>query len=499
MDEDQIMFSVIDVSLSERAVVLKNGLPVQALAPGRHRVWGFGLTALRFDVQSLVFDAASEVRAMLPADWFDEVIVAPHERAIVHKDGVPVLFLRPGVHRIWTVDPGVALELHRVDEPMPELSDELEHIIPRDEYVDVMVQAHEKVVILKDGLPFQALAPGRHRVWGVDLTELRFDVHDLVLSASSEVRAMLPADWFDEVIVAPHERAILRKDGVPERFLRPGVHHIFSVDPGVALELHRVDEPMPELSDELVCIIPGDEYVDVMVQAHEKALYFVQGHLREVLEPGRYSLWSHPSAKVELQKVDMRQSELQLAGQELMTRDKVTLRLSLAVEFAITDPAVAMQKVANPRDAIYLMVQLAARDFIAGLTLDELLEGRGALTRHLEEVTSAQAAAIGVRIARVGVKDVVLPGEMKLLLNRVIEAEKEAAANVILRREETAATRSLANTAKMMAASPVLLRLKELESLKEIAGEVGEVRLVVGSDGLDKLALGGLLTSGGNA
>jgi regulator of protease activity HflC (stomatin/prohibitin superfamily) len=92
-----------------------------------------------------------------------------------------------------------------------------------------------------------------------------------------------------------------------------------------------------------------------------------------------------------------------------------------------------------------------------------------------------------VRVERVGVKDVVLPGEMKTLLNRVIEAEKEAAANVILRREETAATRSLANTAKVMAEHPVLLRLKELEALKDIAERIDEVRLVVGSDGLKTL------------
>jgi hypothetical protein len=82
---------------------------------------------------------------------------------------------------------------------------------------------------------------------------------------------------------------------------------------------------------------------------------------------------------------------------------------------------------------------------------------------------------------------------MKTLLNRVIEAEKEAAANVILRREETAATRSLANTARVMADNPVLLRLKELDAMKEIAGNIDEVRLVVGSDGLDKLLTAQLL------
>jgi regulator of protease activity HflC (stomatin/prohibitin superfamily) len=136
---------------------------------------------------------------------------------------------------------------------------------------------------------------------------------------------------------------------------------------------------------------------------------------------------------------------------------------------------------------VYLAVQLAARDYVAGVTLDELLGGRDALTRFLEHDVSPKAARFGVRVDRVGVKDVVLPGEMKTLLNRVIEAEKEAAANVILRREETAATRSLVNTARLMADQPVLLRLKELEAMKEIASHIKEMRVLVGSENLKAL------------
>ena len=180
----------------------------------------------------------------------------------------------------------------------------------------------------------------------------------------------------------------------------------------------------------------------------------------------------------------MRVAQVAVAGQELMTRDKVTLRLSISVEYAIEDPAIATHTVTNVRDAVYLLVQLASREFVAGVTLDELLAGRDTMTRFLEADVTGKARRIGVRVERVGVKDVVLPGEMKALLNKVIEAEKEAAANVVLRREETAATRSLANTAKLMAEQPLLLRLKELDSLKEMAAKVHEVRLVVGAQGM---------------
>ena len=157
------------------------------------------------------------------------------------------------------------------------------------------------------------------------------------------------------------------------------------------------------------------------------------------------------------------------------------------VAFAIEDAVVATHKVENAQTAVYTAVQLAARGYVAGVTLDELLEGREAFTRFLSNEVVPKAKAFGVRVDDLGVKDVVLPGEMKTLLNRVIEAEKAAAANVISRREETAATRSLVNTARLMADQPILLRLKELEAMKEIAAEIHEVRIVVGADGLKGL------------
>lgn len=118
------------------------------------------------------------------------------------------------------------------------------------------------------------------------------------------------------------------------------------------------------------------------------------------------------------------------------------------------------------------------------MTLDELLEGRDALTRYLEAQVVPRAEMFGVRVQRVGVKDVILPGEMKTLLNKVIEAEKAAAANVITRREDAAATRNMAQTAKVIADNPVLMRLKELETMKEIADKIDEIKLVVGPEGL---------------
>jgi regulator of protease activity HflC (stomatin/prohibitin superfamily) len=351
----------------------------------------------------------------------------------------------------------------------------------------IRVRLNERAVVFRNSVPIRALGPGRHFVFGTRLTEQRWDTDQLVFSALPEIRALLPIEWFAEVTLAKRQRGFLYRDGKPQRFLRPGVHRFWTVDPSVQLVVMSVEEPMPELTDELVAVVPTKEYVDKVVHQHERGLEYLDGKLSRVLEPGRYTRWSYPGAQVDIRTVDMRRQQIAALGQELMTRDKVTLRLSLTIEYAIDDPALAVQTIADIKDSVYLIVQLAARDFVGGVTLDELLEGRDAMTRFLEGEAVPKAARFGVRVDRVGVKDVILPGDMKTLLNRVIEAEKEAAANVILRREETAATRSLANTARVIADHPVLLRLKELEALKEIAERIDEVRLVVGSDGLDKL------------
>ncbi len=95
-----------------------------------------------------------------------------------------------------------------------------------------------------------------------------------------------------------------------------------------------------------------------------------------------------------------------------------------------------------------------------------------------------EMAAIGVEVGEIALKDVILPGEIRDILNKVVAAEKEAQANVIRRREETAATRSLLNTAKVMEGNPVALRLKELETLETIAGKVDNLVIHNGPKGL---------------
>jgi regulator of protease activity HflC (stomatin/prohibitin superfamily) len=351
----------------------------------------------------------------------------------------------------------------------------------------VHVELNERVVLFKNGLPERALGPGRHLVWGRNLSEQRWCTSDLSFRALPEVRALIPRAWYGEVTLSSLERGVLFRDGAPVVFLRPGVHRFWTVDSSVTLQRFAVTQAVPPLTQELEQLIPKTEYIDVTVQAHELGLRYEQGRMTGLLEPGRYRLWTHPEGQARIATADMRRKELSITGQELMTRDKVSLRLSFAVAYAIEDVVRATHEVDDVSAAVYTAVQLAARTYVAGVTLDELLEGRDAFARFLAQEVTPKARAFGVRVAELGVKDITLPGEMKTLLNRVIEAEKAAAANVISRREETAATRSLVNTARLMADQPILLRLKELEAMQEIAAKIQEVRIVVGAENLQSL------------
>ena len=131
------------------------------------------------------------------------------------------------------------------------------------------------------------------------------------------------------------------------------------------------------------------------------------------------------------------------------------------------------------------------RDAVANRTLDELLNARGEIDPELPQAVQAMGAFadFGVEIASVGLKDVILPGEMREILNRVVEAEKQAQANLIRRREETAATRSLLNTSRLMENNPLLLRMKELETLEKLTEKVGrlDVSTSAPGHGLDAL------------
>jgi regulator of protease activity HflC (stomatin/prohibitin superfamily) len=221
--------------------------------------------------------------------------------------------------------------------------------------------------------------------------------------------------------------------------------------------------------------------LQVQVPVGHVGVLRVDGVVSRLLQPGPAAFWRF-NREVLVEQVDTRWQALEVTGQEILTRDKVALRLNLTAHWRYTDVERAFAQLVKPVEHLYRELQLALRAAVGTRTLDELLERKEVIDQVVVAQVAAPLAELGIEIGRVGVKDIVLPGEMKALLARVVEAEKAAQANVIRRREETAATRSLLNTAKVMEDNPVALRMKELETLERIAERIGHISVVGGLD-----------------
>jgi regulator of protease activity HflC (stomatin/prohibitin superfamily) len=218
------------------------------------------------------------------------------------------------------------------------------------------------------------------------------------------------------------------------------------------------------------------------VQRDHVGVLFIDGRYVETLAPGEYAFWKGP-ADARLVEIDLRETMVDVSGQDVMTADKVTLRLNAVVTYKIADARKAVSQTDDVRQALYRETQLVLRGVIGARELDVFLTDKDAVAKEIEDNVRRRAGELGLEIASVGIRDVILPGDMKDLMNKVTEAKKAAEANLIARREETAAMRSQANTAKLLAESPTLMRLRELEVLEKIASN-GKLSIVLGEKGL---------------
>ena len=224
-----------------------------------------------------------------------------------------------------------------------------------------------------------------------------------------------------------------------------------------------------------------DAILTVQVPAWHVGVLKIDGETQALLPPGLTAYWKI-NPLVEAEVVDTRLQVLEVSGQEILTKDKVNLRINLAANWRYSDVLLAFSQLTKPIDHLYRELQFALREAVGTRTLDELLEDKQVIDDVVSEQVKSRMLPFGMEIASLGVKDIVLPGDMKNILAQLVEAEKSAQANVIRRREETAATRSLLNTAKVMENNPVALRLKELETLERVAERIDNISVFGGLD-----------------
>ncbi len=350
------------------------------------------------------------------------------------------------------------------------------------------VLAHERGLLFHHGELIRVLPPGRYWLWNasgarrIDRVSVRAPwlLHeDLDVIA----RSGLLRDEATILDLKDHERAIVRIDGRVARVLGPGLHICWNVFHQIDVEVLDAREILCQHPDLPVVLQHAGELMNFhRLEADHSGVLFLDGKPRNTLGPGLHGFWKG-YGHVQLCPVDLREVVTDVAGQDIMTADKVTLRLNAVVTWRIVDPQKAVSAVEDYRQALYREAQLGLRAVVGTHPLERLLADKDDVAAALLEAVRRSTEAFGVQVTTVGIRDVLLPGEMKELLNKVTEARTAAEAALITRREETAAMRSQANTARLLESNPMLMRLRELEALERVS-ENARLQVRLGEGGL---------------
>ena len=357
----------------------------------------------------------------------------------------------------------------------------------------VVVEPNTFAVVLRDGAFHALLTHGRHSFLAVprapevrEFVLVDGAVESDFLDALLRERPELADGVLERIRTDASEVALVRRDGRLVDVVRPACSTVANTVQG-ALSVERLDVSgdlaVPRALAMEIARVSRTMVVLYEVAHGHTGLLFVDGALVRRLAPGVHA-FLNVGRPVFVKSVDLRETALDVGGQEVMTLDRVSVRLNLVAEYRVTDPERAVSAVSDFADALRRAVAVAARRVLTTRTLDEVLARKGAVDAEAEAIVREAMADTGVAVGSVVLKDVILPGEVRDILNTVIAAEKEAEANVIRRREETQATRALLNTARVMAENPAMLRLKELEALETIAGKVDRLTVHNGTRGL---------------
>ena len=363
----------------------------------------------------------------------------------------------------------------------------------------VTVKKNERGLLLRNGDFERVLQPGTHWLFdGID--QLRVETfaleqpafaHGLADYLMAKEPGVVAAE-FVRVELTETQVGLRSENGALVEVLAPGTRRLYwkgQVNVGVeVIDIAESAEVPSAVAARLVqtqmrqrAVAGLAGVLQVQVPEHGAGILWIDGKVDRLLAPGSYAFWKF-NRNVTVEAVDLRLQAVEVTGQDILTRDKVGLRLNLSATWRYVDVLKAFTQLAKPAEHLYRELQFGLRAAVGTRTLDELLENKTVIDEVVTAHVAAKLTAYGIELDGVGVKDIVLPGEMKTILAQVVEAEKSAQANVIRRREETAATRSLLNTAKVMEGNPIALRMKELETLERVAERIDKISVFGGLD-----------------
>lgn len=359
----------------------------------------------------------------------------------------------------------------------------------------IIINNNQKGLLFKNGVLQDFLGAGKYRAGGSKTIEI-LPLDEEINSNNATLAQILTKvidrykadDLTAEVTVKNGEVALHYVDGVFAGALTAG-RHAFWKEAG-AHEFNIYSTANPKITDVPAAVaarLGAGLVLDVNIPAECKAVVYYDGKPAEFLDAGRYFYWNG-AVKVTTATYSMRVQQLDINGQEILTKDKVGVRVNFTAIWKITDYKKLAETYPNISQTLYTAAQLALRDYLGGKTMDELLADRENIGNEILAELKKRTSDMFVEIISAGIKDVILPGEISAIMNSVLAAEKRAQANVITRREEVASTRSLLNTAKLMDENATLRRLKELEYIEKICENVGEITVDARSSLLSQLA-----------
>lgn len=354
-----------------------------------------------------------------------------------------------------------------------------------------IINENQRGLLFKNGKLVKLLGAGKHYTFGdsqIEILSITEPVHSENCTLETLLKNEEIAACTQSIEVEDGKIALRFTDGIFAECLRRGRYAFWNIDNQHSFKI--IDITAPEVPDDISVQIlmkmPTAVYTFYDIGEFQKGLLYYDNKFVRLLDSGRYFFWRN-NVNVRIRTLDTRLKQISITGQEILTSDKVSLRISCVCGCRIKDCIRVVSDVEDYEEQLHVAAQLAMREYVGRYTLDEILENKEKFSEFLLDSLRIKGEEIFVEITEAGIKDIILPGEIREIMNTVLVAQKRAQANVITRREEVASTRSLLNTAKLMDENTTLYKLKELEYLERICENVGNINVSNNGDIISQL------------